>query len=63
MVDRQQKGLHSFCCAYILSLEPILEELEDPGIIDLSNSVQKPVSDGQKPKLAVSSLRLDYNLS
>lgn len=30
-----------------------MEELEDPGIIDLRDSVQKPVSDGQKPKLAL----------
>lgn len=53
MVDRQQNGLHSFCCAYILSVEPNLEEREDPGIVDLGDSVQKPVSDRQKPKLAL----------
>lgn len=62
MVDRQQKGLHSFCCAYILSVEPILEELEDPGIIDLGDSVQKPVSDGQKPKLALDTERVIFTL-
>lgn len=62
MVNRQQKGLHSFCYAYILSVEPILEELEDPGIIDLRDSVQKPVSDGQKPKLTLETEEVIFTL-
>lgn len=35
-------------------MESIFQELEDPGIVDLDDQVQKPVSDGQKkPKLTL----------
>lgn len=48
MVDRQQEDLHGFWRAHIPSVESIFQELEDPGIIDLDNQVQKPISDRQK---------------
>lgn len=44
MVYRQQKGFQTFFHRHIASLEPNFQELQDPGITDLNNHVQKPTS-------------------
>lgn len=44
VVDCQHKGLQSFSRRHVSGLEPHLQELQDPGIADFNDRVQKPAS-------------------
>lgn len=50
MLQRHQKRLCSFIGGHIYGLEPELQELQDSGIGDLNDHVQKPASDSHKVK-------------
>lgn len=50
MIKPQQECVNTFCHRQITSLEPTLQEPQDPGIADLNDHVQKPTSKRRQMK-------------